>query len=236
MIEIFQQLNQIDTDIFLFFNGMHNSFCDYFMYMFSHRFAWIPFYASILFVLTKNYPPKMVVSILVAIVMLVVLCDQTSSGLLKPMVARLRPSNMDNPISPMVHIVQGYRGGAYGFPSSHASNTWGLAFFAMYLVRNIKFSSFLVVWALLTCYSRMYLGVHYFGDILVGSFIGLLSATIVYWVYRYFCHTYTDRLKKDGANVLSIKYSYLPITIGIATIFSIVVASAVFNMYGINMR
>lgn len=71
---------------------------------------------------------KVVLTTLIVITLIIALCDQTASGLLKPMIGRMRPSNPDNPISPMVHIVQGYRGGAYGFPSSHAANAWGMAF------------------------------------------------------------------------------------------------------------
>lgn len=115
--------------IFLFFNGFHSDFWDYFMLIFSDRFVWVPFYASFLFVMVRNFPIKVVLTTLIVITLIITLCDQTASGLLKPMIGRLRPSNPDNPISPMVHIVQGYRGGAYGFPSSHAANAWSMAFF-----------------------------------------------------------------------------------------------------------
>lgn len=128
MIEFIQQLEHIDMQIFLFFNGFHSDFWDYFMLIFSDRFVWVPFYASFLFVMVRNFPVKVVLTTLIVITLIIALCDQTASGLLKPMIGRMRPSNPDNPISPMVHIVQGYRGGAYGFPSSHAANAWSMAF------------------------------------------------------------------------------------------------------------
>lgn len=121
MIELLHQIEQIDTQIFLFFNGFHNEYWDYFMMIFSDRFVWVPFYASFIFVLLKNFPVKVVMSTIVVITLIILFSDQTASGILKPLVARMRPSNPDNPISPMVHVVQGYRGGRYGFPSSHAA-------------------------------------------------------------------------------------------------------------------
>lgn len=231
MTELIQQLEQLDTQILLFFNGFHNGFWDYFMLIYSNRFVWIPFYASFLFVLIKNYPWKVVLTTLLAITLIILLSDQTASGLLKPMVGRLRPSNLDNPISPLVHIVQGYRGGAQGFPSSHAANTWGLAFFAMYLVRRNKLTIFLSLWALITCYSRMYLGVHYFGDILVGTFIGFVYATLCYYLFQHFMRTYTEGFKPCH----SIRYGYLPILTGCISIWVMLFASGILWYYAIDL-
>ena len=168
MLELIHYLEQIDTTIFLFFNGMHNELFDYFMVLVSNRFTWVPFYAAFIFVMIKNFHWKVTIVTILAIALLVLLCDQTASGLLKPLVRRLRPSNLDNSISYMVHVVDGYRGGRYGFPSSHSANSWGVAIFAMYLVRNRKLNIFLAFWAALVTYSRAYLGVHYPGDLLVG--------------------------------------------------------------------
>ncbi len=128
MTDMLNTLEQADTQLLLFLNGFHNSYWDYFMMMYSSRFVWIPFYASFLYVMFRNYDWRSATKCLVAIIAIVVLCDQTTSGLIKPMVERLRPSNTDNPISPMVHIVNNYRGGRYGFPSSHAANAWGNGF------------------------------------------------------------------------------------------------------------
>lgn len=173
MLELIHYLEQIDTTILLFFNGMHCELFDYFMVLVSNRFTWIPFYAAFIFVMIKNFHWKVTIVTILAVALLVLLCDQTASGLLKPLVGRLRPSNLDNSISYMVHVVDGYRGGRYGFPSSHSANSWGVAIFAMYLVRNRKLSIFLAFWAALVTYSRAYLGVHYPGDLLVGFFYWL---------------------------------------------------------------
>lgn len=232
MIEFIQQLERIDMQIFLFFNGLHSDFWDYFMLIFSDRFVWVPFYASFLFVMARNFPVKVVLTTLIVITLIITLCDQTASGLLKPMIGRMRPSNPDNPISPMVHIVQGYRGGVYGFPSSHAANAWGMAFFARYLVRRSKLTLFLCLWALITCYSRMYLGVHYFGDVLVGTVIGFIYATLCYYVFQHFLRKYTDSFKPTNY----LRFSYVPVLTGLVSIWIIICASGILMMYGINIR
>lgn len=202
------------------------------MLMYSDRFVWIPFYASFLFVMIKNFPTKVVLSTLVVITLIIFCCDQTASGILKPLVGRLRPSNLDNPISPMVHIVQGYRGGAHGFPSSHAANSWGMAFFAMYLVKRHKLTLFLAIWALITCYSRMYLGVHYFGDILVGTIIGFAYASIHYYIFQHFMYKHTGYYSPS----YHIRYAYVPIVTGLISVWIILCASGILTIYNIPIR
>ena len=88
MIEFIQQLERIDLQIFLFFNGFHNVYWDYFMMIFSDRFVWVPFYASFIFVLLKNFPVKVVMSTIVVITLIILFSDQTASGILKPLVDR----------------------------------------------------------------------------------------------------------------------------------------------------
>ena len=217
-------LEQADTQLLLFLNGFHNSYWDYFMMMYSSRFVWIPFYASFLYVMFRNYDWRSTTKCLVAIIAIVVLCDQTTSGLIKPMVERLRPSNTDNPISPMVHIVNNYRGGRYGFPSSHAANAWSMAFFAMYLVKRNKLTLFLFAWALLMTYSRIYLGVHYPGDLLVGTLIGFIAATASYYLYRYFAKSYTSQFEPAAGPLKCASY---PIITGLISIWVMLVCSAI---------
>ena len=223
MLELIHYLEQIDAAILLFINGMHCELLDYFMVWISNRFTWGPFYTTILFVMMLNFRWKVTLVTTLSIILLVLLCDQTTSGLLKPLVERLRPSNLDNPISDMVHVVDGYRGGRYGFPSSHAANSWGVAFYAMYLVRNRKLSIFLALWAALVTYSRAYLGVHYPGDLLVGTLIGFIMASVVYFAYRHWARSYTqdfrDRKKR-------IRYGYLPISVGMAS-FGVMLAMSI---------
>lgn len=224
MLELIHYLEQIDTAILLFINGMHCALFDYFMVLVSNRFTWIPFYAAFIFVMIKNFHWKVTVTTILAVALLVLLCDQTASGLIKPLVGRLRPSNLDNSISSMVHVVDGYRGGRYGFPSSHSANSWGVAIFAMYLVRNRKLSIFLVLWATLVTYSRAYLGVHYPGDLLVGVLIGFVMASIVFYAYNRWARSYTQEFLDGKKN---IQYNYLPISVGLISIAAMFATSLI---------
>lgn len=224
MLELIHYLEQIDTAILLFINGMHCALFDYFMVLVSNRFTWIPFYAAFIFVMIKNFHWKVTVTTILAVALLVLLCDQTASGLIKPLVGRLRPSNLDNSISSMVHVVDGYRGGRYGFPSSHSANSWGVAIFAMYLVRNRKLSIFLALWATLVTYSRAYLGVHYPGDLLVGVLIGFVMASIVFYAYNHWARSYTQEFLDGKKN---IQYNYLPISVGVISIATMFATSLI---------
>lgn len=189
-----EYLNQLDSTVFLFFNGMHAPFFDKFMMLCTGRFIWIPMYATILFILFKTFKPKMVLVYVAAIVLAITLTDQTCATVIRPIVERLRPSNPDNPLSAYAHLVNGYRGGAYGFPSCHSANSFALAVFMGCLIGRRRFSMFIFGWAILNSYSRLYLGVHYPGDLLVGAVIG--SA------YGYGCYMFTKLFNSERTNAV----------------------------------
>ena len=86
MIEFIQQLEHIDMQIFLFFNGFHSDLWDYFILIFSDRFVWVLFYDTLLFAMVRNFPVKVVLTTLIVITLIIALCDQTASGLLKSMI------------------------------------------------------------------------------------------------------------------------------------------------------
>ena len=111
---------------------MHNTYWDTFMWLFSDKYVWIPLYVSLAFLIFKNYDPKVFLYCLLTVLVMIVFTDGVSSHILRPYIGRLRPSNLDNPISDVVHIVDGHRGGKFSFPSSHSANSWGLVFFIIY--------------------------------------------------------------------------------------------------------
>ena len=207
-------LTDCDTSLLLSANGLRSGFGDTFMWLVSGKFEWIPLYAALIYVLFRNFHWKMVLAMLVAIALVFALTDAFNSQILRPAVARLRPSNLDNPVSALVYVVNDYRGGSYGFPSAHSSNTWGLTFFMFWMLRNRWLTLFMAFWATLQCYSRLYLGVHYPGDLLAGMLLAFVSATAVYFVFR--------RITKCEIPS-EIRHFYMPIAVGLMTFLVFVV-------------
>ncbi len=153
-----ETLQQLDQQLLLTLNGLHSPYWDSFMWLFTGRFIWIPMYATILYILCKNFNVYVTLLTAVAIALTITYADQLCATWIRPAVERLRPSNLNNPLSEFVHIVNGKRGGSYGFPSCHASNSFGLAFFLLFFFRQRWLSIFILCWAVLNCYTRIYLG------------------------------------------------------------------------------
>jgi len=191
----------MDETVLLWINGHYNDYWDAFMPMLTHRFAWIPLYIALAYAVVKTMGWKRGLLFIIAIALTTLLADQLSSHVIRPWVQRLRPSNPDNPLSAMIHIVNGYRGNPYGMPSSHAANTVGLLTMLSLQFRNRWLRVTFTLWMLTQVYSRMYLGVHYPTDLLVGACIGLLSACVVTAVLRV-----VDRRYLTGGHIADVKH------------------------------
>lgn len=180
-----EYLNQLDTQLFMLINGSHNAFFDPIMYWLSDKLIWAPMYLLIIFLMVRRYKMRGVL-MLVFIGIVIALCDQTASGLLKNTVQRLRPSH-EPALAGLIHLSKAGPGGLYGFASSHAANVFGLATFLCFVLdKQFKVLKYwLFAWAFLVAYSRIYNGVHYPGDVLFGSFIGIVFGYLM--AKAYFC-------------------------------------------------
>lgn len=178
-------LSDIDARLLLIVNGAHSPFFDSVMWCISGRWVWVPFYAVLAYLLFRRMSWKRASICLVTIGLIILAADQTCATLIRPEIGRLRPANLNNPLSSFVYVVNGYRGGRYGFPSCHAANTFALAVFMSLVIRHKWFTVMMFSWAFIVSYSRMYLGVHYFGDLFCGATIGSLFAVLFYYLQNY---------------------------------------------------
>lgn len=197
-MELIHTLSAWDTNLFLAINGCHSAFFDRFMYLFSAKLTWIPLYLSVLYVVIKQWK-KEAIWIVLALILCIVISDQVSSGLIKHLVHRQRPSHTDS-LNAVIHLVNDYRGGLYGFVSSHAANSIGFALLSTLFFRQKLYAYVLFLWAVVTAYSRIYLGVHYPLDILGGEVVGVLAALLCYWTVN----KYRPALKRADDNPLAI--------------------------------
>jgi len=181
-MNIIDAINLWDQNWFLFLNGFHAPFFDGCMVAISEKLTWVPLYIAVLYIVIKHWKLDALWAIL-ALILCIVIADQVSSSVIKHMVQRPRPTHADD-LQGLVHIVNGYKGGKYGFVSSHAANAFGFALLSSQLFRQKAYTIAIFAWAILTAYSRIYLGVHYPLDILGGIIVGLSAAIFCFWMLR----------------------------------------------------
>ena len=186
-----EQLLHIDTEVLLAINGWHAPWADTLMWTISAKATWIPLYLLLIGLLVWRYRKPAMTSVKwlqrvpACVVMIVVIglavgaADFIASGILKELVARPRPTRVPE-LEGVLHLVNGYKSGRYGFVSSHAANTMAVALLFSLIWRNKIATVGLMLWVAANCYSRMYLGVHYPTDILGGLMVGALVAVVVY--------------------------------------------------------
>lgn len=207
-------LIHIDQQWLLAINGWHSEWADMLMWYISKSTTWLPLYALLVGLIVYRFgilSPSLcregrrgssllrVLIILAGFAVAVGVSDFVSSGIIKPWVCRLRPTH-EPALAGMLHLVNGYTGGLYGFVSSHAANTMACALLFALLYRNKYATVGLMLWVALNCYSRMYLGVHYPADIIGGLAIGALMATLTYGMVRRLVELVDERSEGAGAS------------------------------------
>ena len=185
-------LIEFDKELLLKLNGSNSPYVDAMMTTLTKAQTWIPLYVALFYLVIKNNESvRKIISIVFCATLCVLLAGTIDDTIVKPLVARWRPTH-DPEIGLLVDVVNGYRGGYYGFFSAHAANTFSIALFFTFLVRDRHLSFSLVVWSLVNCWTRLYLGVHYPGDIAAGLLWGAIVAVCSYLFYVYVLCRNTD--------------------------------------------
>lgn len=209
-------LIQLDKELLIWLNSHNSQFWDVVMMFFTRKEFWIPLYLLLLYQIYKVKGKEAIWWILGAF-LLIFLCDQISTQLFKNVFERFRPSH-DPSLEGMVNLVSGYKGGRYGFVSSHATNSFGFALFTSLLFRNKLYTFFIFSWSLLVTYTRIYLGVHFPGDVIGGMILGLLLGYLVYRLIRWFTNTKKVSFSSGRRSIQSLSYSATWLIIGVASI------------------
>lgn len=179
----FSSFTSFDQSLLLLLNSSESMFLDGFVLALTSGFTWILLYASLLYIVIKNNEKFSQISLIVGTVALgLLLTDGSSDGIVKTLVARPRPFNAPE-LQGFTDVIRGYRPDGYSFFSAHAANTMVIAIFFSLLVRNKQFTVTMLAFSLLNCWTRLYLGVHYPSDILVGIIWGLLCGLFIYMLY-----------------------------------------------------
>jgi undecaprenyl-diphosphatase len=181
------QLIELDKELLIYLNAFHADWLDPIVLLITETFFWLPLYLFLFYLIFKTYGKEGWIALL-AIAIVITMTDRITTGLMKPYFERLRPSQEPS-LEGLIHLVRNskgdfYRGGMFGFASSHAANTFATATFFWLLFRKTrKWIVWLFPWAVIMTYTRIYLGVHYPGDIVVGGIIGVLCGWIGYQIF-----------------------------------------------------
>jgi undecaprenyl-diphosphatase len=179
MEQVLEFLDHIDKELLLFLHKQSTPFLDVAMVAVTEKYTWILLYLILILALIRQFGWQSVYSI-VAVILLVIISDQLTSGLMKPLFGRLRPCH-DPEIGHLIRIIRRC-GGEFGFVSSHAANSVSVStFFILLFRKSHRYVWWILIWPLLFSYSRIYMGVHYPLDVICGAVVGIALGWLVYW-------------------------------------------------------
>ena len=181
---LMSSLSSLDSDLFLFLNGLHTDGMDKAMLLVTDMWVWLPLYLLLIYWAVRQYG-KRCWWVFVAVGLVVLCSDQLASHVCKPLFHRLRPCYNDD-FQNLIYLPKGLAGGQYGFVSSHAANTFGVATFLTAALRKFRPWTAIVLffWAFVSSYSRIYIGFHYPGDIVCGALLGALVGMVVWKAFQ----------------------------------------------------
>ena len=179
----FSKIQDMDMQVLSLFKGSDNIRLDQMVQILTSGLTWIPLYVMLFFVVMRNNETMGQIALVVgSAIFCVLFADGLVDGIIKQLAERWRPSN-DPTFKYMVQVVDDIRLKGYSFCSAHAANTMSLAVFFSLLIRSKMLTITLVIWSLINCWTRLYLGVHYPSDILCGMIIGIIVGILVYLLY-----------------------------------------------------
>ena len=207
-----------DLSLLRFFNSGNSVYFDALVPMLTSGLTWIPLYLALFYLVVTNHETLAQIGLVVGAAMLcVVLAGGVGDFIVKPMVGRLRPCN-DPMVKTQLNLIVGTLSDSYSFFSSHAANTFPLAMFFSLLVRDRLFAIVMFLWALLNCWTRLYLGVHYPSDILCGMLYGSFVGTLVYLAFYKLFYKFNIKFQYISSQYTASGYAKADIDMVVATL------------------
>ncbi|MGM9714168.1 MAG: phosphatase PAP2 family protein [Prevotella sp.] len=211
----FTAITNIDLWLTPILGGGHNMFSDAFALVLTSGWTWIAMYLTLLFVVIKNNETMAQIGLVVlSCGVCVLLADGMADGIVKPLTMRPRPIN-DPEVREMITLVAGVADNNYSFFSAHAANTMAIATFISLLMRNMRMTIALMIWSLINCWTRIYLGMHYPSDIAAGILWGIFCGTVVYTGYRRLYKRISPKLHFISSQYTKTGYGLTDITLTI---------------------
>ena len=204
----FSTIQNIDFQVLQWFNGSNNVILDQLAMVLTSGVTWIPLYVVLFIVVMRNNETMMQIGLVVGSAFLCILfADGFADGIIKPLAERWRPSN-DPLVKYSVQVVDNLRMKDYSFCSAHAANTMSLAVFFSLLIRCRMVTITMVVWSLVNCWTRLYLGVHYPLDVLTGIVLGGVVGFLVYLFYHRMYRRISPEIKYISNQYTSTGYDH----------------------------
>lgn len=209
----FEHIKDIDLSILLSLQGGEQMFIDQLVITLTNGFTWIPLYISILYLIIKNNEKWSQILLLLAVVAVAMLASNLlNGGFIKPFIARLRPTSDPHLIN-IIHPINNYQPDGYSFFSAHACNSFTIAVLISLIVRSRLLTSFLLAWATLNAWTRLYLAAHYLSDVVVGMIAGATIASLCYLLYMRLYLKITPKINYVSSHYTKMGYNFSDIDI-----------------------